>query len=171
MPGACATTGPCSFNDVSGGQENLCVIRNYPDPVQVVVTAEWLYGHADAPTDDVVNVDLYCRNFQDGDGALVDGVMHWAWPFSNGSPAQTAVVNPRYDGTTECRTETHSSSSAVESASTCAEWTPVLPGAGPLACTITNTVFFEGIPALSPLGLAVLSLLMLVTGFVAARRF
>jgi hypothetical protein len=79
-------------------------------------------------------------------------------------------VYPRFDGATECRTETRSSNSAVESAETCAEWTPVLPGAGTVTCTITNTVFFEGIPALSPLGLAVLTLLMLLTGFVAARR-
>jgi len=134
------------------------------------VSAEWLYGAADGPTEDVVTVDLYCRNFHDGDGTLVDGTMQWSWPFSNGTAAQTAVVYPRYDGTTECRTETHSGSSAVESAGSCAEWTPVLPGAGSVTCTITNTVFFEGIPALSPLGLAVLTLLALFTGFVAVRR-
>lgn len=170
--GACATSATtCGFSDVSGGQENLCVIRNYPDPVSVIVTAEWLYGQAEAPTNDVVTVDLYCRNFQDGNGVLIDGEMRWTWPFTNGSPAQTAAVNPRFDGTTECRTEAHSSSSAVESASTCADWTAVLPGAGAVACTVTNTVFFEGIPTLSPLGLAVLSLLVLLTGFVATRRF
>ena len=170
--GACAASATaCGFSDVSGGQENLCLIRNYPDPVAVVVTAEWFYGQAEGPTDELVHVDLHCRNFQDGDGTVVDGVMHWTWPFSSGAPAQTAVVYPRFDGATECRTETRGSSSAVESASTCADWTPVLPGAGSVACTITNTVFFEGIPALSPLGLAVLSLLVLVTGFVATRRF
>jgi hypothetical protein len=170
--GTCAATGTaCSFSDVSGGQENLCVIRNYPDPVDVVVAAEWLYDSADLATDDSVTVDLFCRNLHDGDGTLLDGTMRWSWLFHNGSPAQTAVVYPHYDGTTECRTETRSSNSAVESASTCAQWTPVLLGAGTVTCTITNTVFFEGIPALSPLGLAVLSLLTLLTGLVAARRF
>jgi hypothetical protein len=170
--GACAATGTaCSFSAVSGGQENLCVIRNYPDPVAVIVAAEWLYNSADLVTEDGVTVDLYCRNIHDGDGTLLDGTMRWSWPFYNGSPAQQAVVYPRYDGTTECHTETRSDNSAVESASSCAEWTPVLLGAGSVTCTITNTVFFEGIPALSPLGLAVLSLLMLLTGFVATRRF
>jgi hypothetical protein len=169
--GACAATASaCSFSAVEGGQENLCVIRNYPDPVAVVVAAEWLYDAADLATDAGVTVDLYCRDLHDGDGTLLNGTMHWSWSFYDGSPAQTATVYPRFDGATECRTETRSSNSAVESTETCAEWTPVPPGAGSIACTVTNTVFFEGIPTLSPLGLAVMSLLVLLTGFVATRR-
>ncbi len=38
------------------------------------------------------------------------------------------------------------------------------------SCTITNTVFFEGIPTLSQYGMALLALLMLGMGFVAVRR-
>jgi hypothetical protein len=38
-------------------------------------------------------------------------------------------------------------------------------------CTITNTVFFEGIPTLNQYGLALLALLMLGVGFVGFRRF
>jgi hypothetical protein len=36
---------------------------------------------------------------------------------------------------------------------------------------VTNTIFFEGIPALNPLGLVIASLLLLLTGLFAARRF
>jgi hypothetical protein len=38
------------------------------------------------------------------------------------------------------------------------------------SCTITNTVFFEGIPTLSEYGMALMALLMLGLGFVAVRR-
>ncbi len=38
-------------------------------------------------------------------------------------------------------------------------------------CTITNTVFYEGIPALNRYGLAIMVLLMLGVGFVGFRRF
>ena len=63
------------------------------------------------------------------------------------------------------------SSSAVESIGTCSEWTPVALGAGTLLCAVTNTIFFEGIPALNPMGLVIASLLLLLTGLFAARRF
>jgi hypothetical protein len=44
-------------------------------------------------------------------------------------------------------------------------------GAGTLVCSIANTIFFEGIPALNPLGLGIAVLLLLLTGLFAARRF
>ena len=37
-------------------------------------------------------------------------------------------------------------------------------------CTLTNTVFFEGIPTLSRYGLALLALLMLGVGLIGFRR-
>jgi hypothetical protein len=39
------------------------------------------------------------------------------------------------------------------------------------SCTITNTVFFEGIPTLNQYGMAIMALLMLGMGFVGFRRF
>jgi hypothetical protein len=36
---------------------------------------------------------------------------------------------------------------------------------------VTNTVFFEGIPTLSPLGLMLLAGVMLLAGLVAVRRY
>jgi hypothetical protein len=39
------------------------------------------------------------------------------------------------------------------------------------SCSVTNTVFYEGIPTLSTYGLAVLALLMLGLGFAGFRRF
>ncbi len=45
----------------------------------------------------------------------------------------------------------------------------IAPGQGD-ECTITNTVFFEGIPTLSQYGMAIMVLLMLGVGFVGMRR-
>ena len=39
------------------------------------------------------------------------------------------------------------------------------------SCTITNTIFFEGIPTLNQYGLALMALLMLGIGLVGFRRF
>lgn len=39
------------------------------------------------------------------------------------------------------------------------------------ACTVTNTVFFEGIPTLSQYSMAILALLMLGIGVIGFRRF
>ena len=42
---------------------------------------------------------------------------------------------------------------------------------GTTTCTITNTVFYEGIPTLSQWGMALMALLMLGVGLVGFRRF
>jgi hypothetical protein len=62
-------------------------------------------------------------------------------------------------------------SSIVESDSNCEDWTPVFPGDAPLACTVTHTVFFEGIPTLNRGGLLLAALVLLFTGLVYVRRF
>jgi hypothetical protein len=54
--------------------------------------------------------------------------------------------------------------------SDCEDWMPVGLGDGSLTCTVTNTVFFEGIPTLSPLGLLLAALLLAGPGLLAARR-
>ena len=58
--------------------------------------------------------------------------------------------------------------SAVEVDNGCGSLT-VSAGQG-ASCTITNTVFFEGIPTLDRFGLAILVLLTLGVGGVAFRR-
>jgi hypothetical protein len=61
--------------------------------------------------------------------------------------------------------------SSVDSDGGCAGRT-YLDAANPTgSCTITNTVFFEGIPTLSQYGMAIMALLMLGIGFVGFRRF
>ena len=161
----------CVFDGVNMGQDNLCTIRNYPDPVLITVTSEWLYDSEEYVPEDSVIVDLICRNVFDGDGEPENGSMRWTWTFDNDSPDQVATVHPDWEGSTDCRIETQPGNSAVESTSSCSEWTPILLGDGPLTCTVTNSVFFEGIPTLNQFGLLLLSLLTLFAGTIALRRF
>jgi hypothetical protein len=97
--------------------------------------------------------------------------MSWSWIFEGKKDSHTAMVYPRFDGTTSCRTEEESISSAVESNSSCAEPITVLVGDKIETCKVISTVFFEGIPTLNQYGLLLFSALMLLTGLGATRRF
>jgi hypothetical protein len=170
--GSCtATESGCRYTSVSAAQENLCTIRNYPDPVVVEVSKEWVDSREGLEIDHRARVALECESPYDGDGEWVDGVMRWSWEFEDDTPTQTATVYPRFSGATQCRTIETLSSSAVESVGTCSEWQPVQLGAGTLVCAITNTIFYEGIPTLNPFGLAIAALVLLLTGLFATRRF
>jgi hypothetical protein len=170
--GACsADASGCRFAAVTAEQENLCTIRNYPDPVQIEVAKEWADSRMGLEIEHIALVELVCSNPFDGDGEWIGGDMRWNWAFDDGTPTQTATVYPRFDGTTKCRTIETVSSSAIESIGACSQWTPIALGAGTVACTLTNTIFFEGIPALNPIGLAISALMLLLTGLFAARRF
>lgn len=170
--GSCTDTpSECRFTGVTVADENLCTIRNYPDPVLIEVSKEWVDSREGLEVGHHARVDLVCNSPYDGDGEWVDGAMFWSWEFEDGTPPQTATVYPRFGGGTECRTIEAVASSAVESLGTCSEWQPVALGAGTLVCSITNTIFYEGIPTLNPLGLAIAALVLLLTGLVASRRF
>jgi len=170
----CSTSegsGPCSFSDVSIGQEDLCLIHNRVAPVEVAVTKEWLYSREELVVDDNATIELFCTNAFGGDGAtLGNGLMYWSWLFDGSQASQMATVYPDYSGATTCWTEESFTTSAVESESTCSP--PVSIGLGDPTrnCIVTNTVFFEEIPTLSQYGLILISALMLMTGLIAVRR-
>jgi len=164
--------GPCSFEGVGTGQNNLCLILSEVDPVAINVNKQWIYPTEETDVDDSAWIDLACTDVEGGDGEEIDGTMYWSWSFSPETDnAHTALVQPDFEGNTQCRSQERTQSSAVESENGCADWFAVYVGDGPHDCTVINTVFFEGIPTLSQYGLMLLSALMLLTGLVAARRF
>jgi hypothetical protein len=171
---SCSTSdgsGPCSFNAVRVGQENLCLIQNRVDPVELTVTKEWLYNREGLVIDDSVAIELYCANVQDGDGAAIsDDLMYWSWIFNGNPDSQVATVYPDFTGATNCWTAELPKTSAVESQSTCSDGITINPGDVERNCIVTNTVFFEGIPTLSDYGLMLITALMLLTGLIAVRR-
>lgn len=170
--GTCASSeNACSFTAVSAGQDNLCTIRNNPKPVVVNVAAEWLFQQDDLVVDSAIQVELTCRNVLSGDGEYTGVGMSWSWLFDETTPLRTATILPAFDGSTDCRIESIPGSSAVESISSCDDWTVVESGSGTLDCTLVNTAFFEGIPTLSRSGLLLAIALMMMTGLVFVRRF
>jgi hypothetical protein len=172
---------PCVFNGVVAGQRNVCLIDNNVDPVEVKVTKEWadnITGELpeDESDEDVgveqrARVNLVCENVFDGDGIEINGDMVWSWIFEGNPDSHVAMVYPKYDEKTTCRTEEPKLSSAIESESTCSKPTEIKIGEGEKECIVTNTVFFEGIPTLNQYGLILIAALMLLTGTVAMRRF
>lgn len=171
--GSCDTSGAqCAFTAVSAGQENLCVIRNYPKTVDVTIAPDWVDSTGYLRDDETVAVELQCRDIAGGDGTWRDeDTMVWNWTFQPGDPDEVAVVQPESDGNSECRVQGTSYSSAIESTSDCANWTSVYRDGQGLTCTVTTTLFFEGIPTLSRGGMILAALLLLFTGLVFVRRF
>lgn len=161
----------CAFQGVGVGENNLCLIQNYVDPVAFTVNKQWLFASTDVDIEDTARISLFCDNVTDGDGEYNQGNMSWSWDFEIDNAQQTATVYPNFDGITRCWAVEKAIDSAVESDHGCADPVTVLVGDGPHSCTVINTVFYEGIPTLNQYGLLLFSALMLLTGMAASRRF
>jgi len=186
----------CHFGDVLSG-EFQCEILNTPDPVDVVIHKEWVIEGPGTDIDTSYRLTLFCEgeivggSQLGGSGVegpagvpqpsscgftLVAGVDSgqtnspeaWCKEFNGDGPDTfEAQVIPQYPDS-DCEVIETVYDSAVEVDNDCGSLV-VSAGEG-ASCTITNTVFFEGIPTLSQYGLAILALLMLSVGFVTFRR-
>jgi hypothetical protein len=169
----------CHFDNIDNSNlngedpQNSCDITNTPDPVEVVVHKDWVIdGVGGDLLDPSYKLVLYCED------EIVDGYEHYGnWRKTlynsgyNGTNDEeySASVIPDWDGGTECWVDETVYDSSVEVSSYCNNLFVEL-GEGD-SCTITNTVFYEGIPTLSQYGMAIMALLMLGVGFVGFRRF
>ncbi len=139
--------------------------------VEITVTQQWLYASAEIVTDETTRINLSCANAVDGDGDDNNGTLRWSWVLKGDGDSRTATVYPRLDGSTSCWVEEQVTQSAVKSENDCSDEMSVLVGDEPHLCTVTNSVFYEGIPTLSHYGMLLFSALMLLTGMAATRRF
>jgi len=170
----------CNFIAVSQGDINSCEITNSLNSKEVHINKKWMLNGDNNTIDPSYKLVLFC------DGEILDGTRQgesdiWYKELYSGNSLGTADhdfqpdVYPDWDGGTECWVTEMVSSSSVEPSNGCG--TAAAPGLlveieGPEpSCTITNTVFFEGIPSLNRYGLAIMALLMLSVGFVGFRRF
>ena len=188
----------CEWSDIQSnetngdevGDVNRCLITNDVLPVPVEVTKVWDISNAGgdffsrdvtvriACTDEIVDFDdirgpFYEKFFPLSESDFV----------ADGEATVTAYVYPRFDRAdenrrfevTRCWADENIQDSAVEIENDCGTSPPtgqlhVTAGQGD-SCTITNTLFFEGIPTLSQYGMAIMALLMLGVGFIGFRRF
>ena len=168
----------CYFEKVTSGAFT-CHIVNTPAPVVVEVTKVW----------DVVNtggdyvsrdaeIKIGCNAEIVGSTSVVDEWYYETFSlvegdYTNNQATVTVKVIPDYPSS-DCFAIEEAIYSAVEVTSDCGS--PVNTGMTVAAgdgdsCTITNTVFFEGIPALNQYGMALMALLMLGLGVIGIRRF
>jgi hypothetical protein len=185
-------------SEIPGTSAHECVITNYPDPVDVTVTKEWVYaGNSSHDIDSSYTLTLYCDAYIEGGygikGDNQQGIVKddyygcgskiipkldqpaanfydWCKAFpGNGEGDYTAEVTPEFPGSNCIWVETHQDQAVEVDQSDC-QSLEISAGNG-ASCTIINTVFFEGIPTLGQYGMAILALLMLGVGFVSFRRF
>lgn len=159
----------CSYEDVTGGDYE-CAVTNTLESVAFTVEKIWEYDEEPDVFPLVASVEIFCENFRTtAEGELVndsDSVV-----LSGDSPEYTVHPFPNFgEPATRCRAVEANTLSGVESDQGCADWVTLSVGGPAGSCTITNTVFFEGIPALDRYGLAVLILLTLAVGVVGFRR-
>ncbi len=153
----------CVFNDVAWEQVDECQIANSLQPVRVDVTKRWFDAQLASLEATRVRAYYSCS------GTAFDKVAGYL-DFYGVESCDSFEVFPDWDGGTICSVDERVSASSVESDDSDCQDLNLTPGQG-AACTITNTRFYEGIPALSPYGLAALALMMLGIGLIGFRRY
>lgn len=155
----------CNYTDVTPDSAFTCLVQNSMNDVDIDVTKEWVVSGSETSVDMEYSLRLTCGT-QGAGFEYVDS--RYDGGTGPGTGYHTFTVTPGYPQST-CTVEERNLDSYVEIDNGCASFT-VSPGQGAV-CTITNTVFFEGIPTLSQYGMAIMALLMLGVGFVGFRRF
>ncbi|MEJ8566325.1 hypothetical protein [Elongatibacter sediminis] len=177
--------GPCQFDDVVSllpddgpPWHNLCVIRNYAEPVAVDVTKEWIFIGEPSGVDTDYELTLYCdaeivggqENCPAGPKEGIAGGNGTTWcTLFEGDDTEvfSADVIPQWPSS-HCWVDERVFDNAVEIENGCTDL-EISAGEG-TACVVTNTVFFEGIPALGRYGQLLMVLVLLLAGLVVYRR-
>ena len=168
----------CIFNDVEADDQNLCAIRNNPNPAEIDITKEWVVeGSVGNTMDFEAHIYVESTDYFEGAHGCKGNKFCRSVTFDNGpgSETKTLDVYPTFEGATIYVDETIYDS-VFDSDNDCDGVMTVMPtgyqGApGFDSCVFTNTAYFEGIPTLNQYGMAIMALLMLGVGFIGFRRF
>jgi hypothetical protein len=157
----------CAYTDVASGAFS-CAITNNADPATFTVYKEWVIeGAVGHEVIEEARVTIYCNNEIQGGGA--NGSYYYLSDTLVGDgDSLTATVDTTLQSA-QCWAEEDLFESGVELENNCGSRS--IPAGGSFSCTLTNTVFFEGIPTLNQYGLAFMAMLMLGVGLVGLRRF
>lgn len=153
---------------VSGGF--TCEVGNAADPGEFTVTKFWVIeGAVGEEVIEQAQVEISCdRNILSVDGQPIAPTSSIVAELVGDGDSVTVAVDTA-DGTANCWATEQVTQVGVESDdSDCG--VRAIPAGGSSSCAIVNTTFFEGIPALSPHGLVVMSLLILGAGLFGYRR-
>jgi hypothetical protein len=188
----------CHFEDLALGANLFCEVTNIPDPVTVTVNKNWVIeGNGGDQLNPAYELTLWCDNAIEGGTPCQDiskaggydecynaGPDDWYKVLTESGTGNTndadytADVVPYWDGGTDCWVEeqVYDDSVEVDGYDCGYSGNPgvhivVGGGGGENECTITNTVFYEGIPTLGQYSMAILALMMLGLGMIGFRRF
>lgn len=159
------------FYDLIEGGAFACALTNTLDPVEVVVSKEWVgdVEQIEAAVGLQASASYSCYDVL----TAPDGVLTTAQGslfFSGNSTDTIGGLYPWWNGSPYCVISETGVDSSVESDDSDCASVPIAPGLDG-ACTIVNTMFFEGIPTLNRYGLILLALLMLGVGAIGFRRY
>jgi hypothetical protein len=186
----------CHFDEVVNG-DFTCHIVNTPDPVEVEIIKDWVFEGSSDPQgiDTRYDLTLFCDaeivdgqffgSGQEAPGSEIipvfcgfnftqesqqgNGFADWCKSFSGDGPDSfLAEVIPEFPSS-HCFVLERLFDDAVEVDNGCLDITVSADNGA--SCTITNTVFFEGIPTLDQYGQLLLALLLLGVGLIGVRRF
>jgi hypothetical protein len=155
----------CVYERVQPGGSYVCDITNYADSARYVATKAWELDGADEALAEEVVLSIYCSN-PIANGVLVGDEWHVNGLVKDGE-SLLAIVDMR-TGSASCRAEETVLQTGVEVDNGCT--TTEVTAGDTVECTITNILFFEGIPALNPAGVAALLISLLSFGMLALRR-
>lgn len=160
----------CYFENVVSGAFT-CQITDNADPGQFTVTKYWVIdGAVGHEVLEEAWVEITCDStILSVDGVPLQYQTSSVSAYLNGDGDFVTVEVDTTEGPAHCSASEQTNQSGVESTDDCG--VREIAAGGSSSCSITNTVFFEGIPTLNPHGIAVLVLLMLGVGFVGLRRF
>jgi hypothetical protein len=167
--------GDCEWEAIEDGDAYTCEILNEPDSVKIEVTKVWEVVGDNNDVSLEYSLRARCNNVYNPENVEMQAGGNGYYKkigYDNGegpgSEVHNFYVRPGYPSS-NCYVNERVYDSAIEIDNGCGSLT-VSAGVG-ATCTITNTVFFEGIPTLSQYGMAIMALLMLGVGFVGFRRF
>jgi hypothetical protein len=161
----------CVFEEIPAGANYLCFIYNEINPVTVVVNKEWIGVTAEDAVSLFATANWECRNVLEEPDSDELSTVGGGLSFEGELDSEAiSGLYPDFGGSSYCTvTEIQLDSAAEGDDSDCANL-PIGIAQGN-SCTIYNTVFFEGIPALNRYGMLLLALLMLGVGVIGFRRF
>lgn len=175
----------CHYLDVQPDMAAGCTVFNNAEFQEVAVTKKWdVIGTGGDKVDRRAEINISCNTYimggkKKGPKWRTREELYWGDYDEDGIAVVTAWVFPWWypedsDDGNFCWASEDDIDSYVEVESDCGDYEypgmQVFVGQGD-SCTITNTVFFEGIPTLNQYGMAIMALLMLGVGFVGFRRF
>ncbi|HMB60065.1 MAG TPA: vanadium-dependent haloperoxidase, partial [Xanthomonadales bacterium] len=185
-PGASNDGDGCHYAMVEDRAEFNCQITNSTDPVQLSIEKNWILdGSLGDAVDTYYKLTLFC------DAEIVGGSdsCPYTGPALSAEQIDAGILLASYEScrvfsghtdfifianvipnwpSSNCQVIETIYDDGVEVDNGC-EQLSFRPGKG-ASCTVTNTVFFEGIPALDRTGLAILVLLMLGLGLAGFRK-